>query len=139
MGIEIVRLGSPRSSGEGVRLGTVRFPPRGIPKAELATRDFYDVWLPALAPSAPLVKQALGASDERSWARFERSFRAEMREPHARQLLDLLAALSHDTSLALGCYCADERRCHRSLLRALLEERGAAIVTGVSTAALSAT
>ncbi len=139
MGIAIVRLGSPRSPGEGIRLGTVRFPPRGVPKAELATRDFYDVWLPALAPSAPLVKQALGAGDERAWARFSRSFRAEMREPHPRHLLDLLAALSHDTSLALGCYCAEERRCHRSILRALLEEREAFLVVGAAAGVVSAT
>lgn len=128
MGIAIVRLGSPRAPHEGVRLGTVRRPPRGVPKAEYAERNYYDVWLPALSPSAPLVAVALGARDARSWARFERAFRAEMRKPHAAQLLDLLAALSHTTDLALGCYCADEQRCHRSILRALLTARGARVV-----------
>ena len=127
MAIRVVRLGSPRTRGEGLRLGTVRRPPRGVPKAEHASRDFYDVWLPDLAPSESLVKQALGASDEASWRAFVKRYRAEMRRPEAARLLMLLAALSHDTDLAVGCYCADEARCHRSVLRALLLEHGATL------------
>ncbi len=125
MAIRIVRLGSPRAPQEGIRLGTVRRPPRGVPKSEFAKRDFYDVWLPALSPSAKLVSMALASNDERSWKAFERKFRAEMREPDTSRLLDLLAGLSHQTNLSLGCYCEDETRCHRSVLRALLAERGA--------------
>ena len=125
MAIRVVRLGSPRTPGEGLRLGTVRRPPRGVPKAEHASRDFYDVWLPDLAPSEPLVKEAMDASDERAWRGFEKRYRAEMKRPEAARLLGLLAALSHRTNLAVGCYCADEARCHRSVLRALLLERGA--------------
>ncbi len=127
MAIRVVRLGSPRGRGEGLRLGTVRRPPRGVPKAEFASRDFYDVWLPDLAPSEGLVKAARSASDERAWRAFERRYRAEMTAPHAARLLDLLAALSRQTDLAVGCYCAEEARCHRSVLRALLAERGAEI------------
>jgi uncharacterized protein YeaO (DUF488 family) len=125
MAIRIVRLGSPRAPGEGLRVGTVRRPPRGVPKDEYASRDLYDVWLPNVAPSEPLVKQALGAKDERSWKSFVRRYRAEMKRPEPRRVLDLLAALSHTTDLSVGCYCEDESRCHRSVLRALLEERGA--------------
>jgi uncharacterized protein YeaO (DUF488 family) len=125
--ITILRLGSPRTPDEGIRLGTVRRPPRGVPKSEFARRDFYDVWLPALSPSQKLVSIALKAKDERSWKSFERKFLAEMREPDAARLLDMLAALSHQTNFSLGCYCEDERRCHRSILRALLAERGAEI------------
>jgi uncharacterized protein YeaO (DUF488 family) len=110
---------------EGIRLGTVRRPPRGVPKSEFATRDFYDVWLPALSPSQELVTFALKSRDGRSWKAFERKFRAEMREPDASRLLDLLAALSRQTDFSLGCYCESEDRCHRSILRALLTERGA--------------
>jgi uncharacterized protein YeaO (DUF488 family) len=128
MPIRVVRLGSPRAPGEGLRLGTVRRPPRGVPKVEHASRDFYDVWLPDLAPSADLVKQALDAPDDRSWNAFVRRYRAEMKRPEASRLLDLLAALSRQTSLAVGCYCEDEARCHRSVLRALLAERGAELV-----------
>lgn len=127
MAIRVVRLGSPRTQGEGLRLGTVRRPPRGVPRAEHASRDFYDVWLPELAPSESLVKQGLGASDERSWRAFTRRYRAEMKRPEATRLLVLLAALSHETNLAVGCYCADEARCHRSVLRALLLEHGASL------------
>jgi uncharacterized protein YeaO (DUF488 family) len=125
MAIRVVRLGSPRSAGEGLRLGTVRRPPRGVPKAEHASRGFYDVWLPDLAPSEALVKQALGAADERAWAAFVRRYRAEMKRPEAGRLLALLAALSRQTSFSVGCYCADESRCHRSVLKALLQEHGA--------------
>jgi uncharacterized protein YeaO (DUF488 family) len=108
-------------------LGTVRRPPRGVPKAEHATRDFYDVWLPELAPSESLVKEALQVSDERAWRGFEKRYRAEMKRPEATRLLALLAALSHQTNLSVGCYCAEEVRCHRSVLKALLLERGADI------------
>ena len=125
MPIRTVRLGSPRTPGEGVRLGTVRRPPRGVPKSEHASRDFYDVWLPELAPSEALVKEALGASDEREWARFVRRYRAEMKRPEAARLLALLAALSREASFSVGCYCADASHCHRSILQALLREHGA--------------
>ncbi len=125
MAIRVVRLGSPRARGEGLRPGTVRRPPRGVPRSEYASRDFYDLWLPELAPSAPLVAAAGRASDERGWQSFARRYRAEMSRPPASRMLDLLAALSQHTDLAVGCYCADEGRCHRSLLRQLLAERGA--------------
>jgi len=125
--ISIVRLGSPRAPGEGIRLGTVRRPPRGVPKSEFAKRDYYDVWLPALSPSQPLVTFALGAKDAESWKTFERKFRAEMNVADAARLLDLLAALSHQTDFAVGCYCESEARCHRSILRSLLAERGATL------------
>ena len=127
MSVAVVRLGSPRARDEGLRLGTVRRPPRGMPRADFAKRDYYDVWLPALAPSAGLVSFALKARDERSWKTFTRKYRAEMKEPAAAHLLDLLAALSHRTNFAVGCYCEDESRCHRSVLRALLAERSAEI------------
>jgi uncharacterized protein YeaO (DUF488 family) len=126
MAVAVVRLGSPRGRGEGIRLGTVRRPPRGVPKADLAARDFYDVWLPALAPSAGLVAFALRATDDRAWTAFVRRYRSEMKRPEPARLLDLLAALSHRTELSVGCYCEDERRCHRSILKQLLAERGAA-------------
>ena len=127
MGVHVVRLGSPRSGAEGLRLGTVRRPPRGVPKAEYASRDFYDVWLPDLAPSEALLKQGQQASDDKAWRRFEQKYRAEMKRPEAVRLLALLAALSRQTSFSVGCYCADETRCHRSILRALLEEQGASV------------
>ena len=127
MAIAVVRLGSPRREGEGLRLGTVRRPPRGVPKREFATRDFYDVWLPVLAPSEALVAEGQRAPDERAWQSFTRKYRAEMKTPDAARLLDLLAALSHQTALAIGCYCENEARCHRSVLRALLLERGAQV------------
>ena len=125
MAIRIVRLGSPRVPGEGLRIGTVRRPPRGVPKSEFATRNFYDVWLPNLAPSEELLKEGQSAHDESSWARFAKRFRAEMNRPEPGKVLDLLAALSHQTNIALGCYCEDESRCHRSVLRELLAGRGA--------------
>ncbi|MDP3762291.1 MAG: DUF488 family protein [Ramlibacter sp.] len=127
MTIHIVRLGTPRSAGEGPRLGTVRRPPRGVPKAEFAKRDFYDTWLPNLAPSAELMAQGQAAKDDKDWAAFKRKFHAEMKLPDASHLLDLLATLSHHTALSVGCYCEDENRCHRSVLRELLAARGAAI------------
>lgn len=105
----------------------MRRPPRGVPKAEFASRDFYDVWLPMLAPSEGLVAMAQQAADAKAWASFVRRYRAEMRAPEASRLLDLLAALSHQTDVAVGCYCEHEERCHRSVLRALLAERGAAV------------
>jgi uncharacterized protein YeaO (DUF488 family) len=108
-----------------LRLGTVRRPPRGVPKTEFAKLDFYDVWLPILAPSQELVTFALQSKDERSWKTFERKFRAEMNKPDAARVLDLLAALSRQTNFSLGCYCEDEQRCHRSILKKLLAERGA--------------
>jgi uncharacterized protein YeaO (DUF488 family) len=123
--VRIVRLGSPRGPGEGLRIGTVRRPPRGVPKAEFATRDFYDVWLPLLAPSEALVAQAQQAEDERAWKVFVRKYRAEMGAPEPSRVLDLLAALSRQTGMAVGCYCEHEERCHRSVLRQLLAERGA--------------
>lgn len=125
MAIRVVRLGSPRAPGEGLRLGTVRRPPRGVPKTEYASRDLYDVWVPDLAPSEDLLKRAQQASDEPAWRSFVRRYRAEMKRPEARRLLALLAALSHQTSFSVGCYCADEARCHRSVLKALLQEQGA--------------
>jgi uncharacterized protein YeaO (DUF488 family) len=130
MAIRVVRLGSPRAVGEGVRIGTVRRPPRGVPKSEYASRDLYDVWLPNLAPSEALLKDAqaaVAAGDERAWKSFVRRYRAEMTTPDNRTLLDTLAALSHGADFAVGCYCADETRCHRSILRQLLLERGATI------------
>jgi uncharacterized protein YeaO (DUF488 family) len=128
MAIRIVRLGSPRAEGEELRIGTVRRPPRGVPKTEFAARDFYDVWLPEVAPSSELVKLAQKADDAKDWAVFERRYRAEMKRPTPSRLLDLLTALSHNTNLSIGCYCEDESRCHRSILRSLLTERGAEIV-----------
>ncbi len=125
MPITIVRLGSHKNRDEGIRLGTVRRPPRGVPKEQIAKRDFYDVWLPDLSPSSELVAFAQSAQDDRSWRTFERKFRAEMNKPEAARLLNLLAALSHQTSFSLGCYCENEERCHRSVLRKLLAERGA--------------
>ena len=125
MAIRVVRLGSPRGPDEGLRLGTVRRPPRGVPKAEHASRNFYDLWLPDLAPSESLLKEGQGASDERSWSRFVKRYRAEMRRPEALRLLALLAALSHQTNFSVGCYCPDEARCHRSVLKTLLHEHGA--------------
>ena len=127
MAIRIVRLGSPREPGEGLRLGTVRRPPRGVPKAEFATRDYYDVWVPEVAPSEDLRKLGQGAVTEKDWLAFARRYRSEMAQPERARLLDLLAALSRQTDLAVGCYCEDEARCHRSVLRDLLRERGAEI------------
>lgn len=127
MPIRVVRLGSPRNPDEGLRLGTVRRPPRGVPKEQFAKLDYYDVWLPLLSPSPDLVSFALQSQDEKSWKTFARKFRAEMNQPDAARTLDLLAALSHQTNFAIGCYCEHEDRCHRSILKALLAERGAAI------------
>ncbi|HJR67420.1 MAG TPA: DUF488 family protein [Gemmatimonadaceae bacterium] len=128
MAIRVVRLGSPRTPGEGARLGTVRRPPRGVRKEDFAARDYFDVWLPELAPSAGVVSWALSEpwTDAR-WKRYVRSYRKEMQAPQARHLIELLAALSHQTRFSVGCYCEDAARCHRSLLRALLANAGASI------------
>jgi uncharacterized protein YeaO (DUF488 family) len=128
MPIRIVRLGTPRTPGEGLRIGTVRRPPRGVPKAEYASRDFYDVWLPNLSPTPELVAEAQAAEDEKSWAAFRRKFHAQMKQPEASHLLDTLAALSQQTTFAVGCYCENEAHCHRSVLRELLQERGAEVI-----------
>ena len=127
MAIRIVRLGTERTKGEGLRIGTVRRPPRGVPKNQFATRDFFDVWLPQLSPSAELVKIALGAKNEREWKSFVKRYRREMNEPDAARLLELLAAMSKSSAFSVGCYCEDEARCHRSVLRALLQEHGAEV------------
>lgn len=125
--IRIVRLGTSRAPNEGTRIGTVRRPPRGVPKSEFARQDWYDVWLPNLAPSETLVKRGLQATTPAAWRAFERGYRAEMKKPEAAHLLNVLAVLSHQTNFAVGCYCEDEARCHRSVLRRLLQERGAAV------------
>jgi len=123
--LRVVRLGTPRGRREGLRIGTVRRPPRGVPKSEFAKRGFYDVWLPELSPSESLVKKARKARDESEWKTFVRKYRAEMKRPEASHLLDLLAALSRHADLSVGCYCLDASHCHRSVLRNLLEEHGA--------------
>lgn len=123
----VVRLGTPRSEAEGVRIGTVRRPPRGVPKSELASRNWYDVWLPMLAPSAEVVKLAHTADSPAQWATFKRRYLAEMAKPDPSRVLDLLAALSHHTNYSVGCYCEDEAHCHRSVLRRLLIEKKARV------------
>jgi uncharacterized protein YeaO (DUF488 family) len=123
--IRIVRLGTPRLPGEGLRIGTVRRPPRGIPRTQYASKNFYDVWLPTLAPSPALVRQALMAASMRDWIRFVKKYRREMAAADATAMLNILAALSHQADFSVGCYCADEFRCHRSVLRELLLERRA--------------
>ena len=128
MSVRIVRLGSPRARGEGLRIGTVRRPPRGVPKSEFARRDFYDVWYPELAPGEAAVKLGLAATTEAQWRAFVRRYRQEMAAPAARRTIELLAALSHRTDFSVGCYCEDEARCHRSVLRELLVEAGADLV-----------
>jgi uncharacterized protein YeaO (DUF488 family) len=127
MAIKIVRLGTPRSADEGLRIGTVRRPPRGVPKTEFAKQNWYDVWLPIVAPSAELMSDI--HSERVTWTAFTKRYVAEMKEPDAARTLDLLAALSHNSNLAVGCYCEDEAHCHRSILRQLLEERGAKIAS----------
>lgn len=130
MAIRIVRLGSPRARDEGLRIGTVRRPPRGVPKSEFASQDWYDVWYPNLAPSADLVKEAQEAATPKAWAAFAKKYRAEMGTPENARTLDLLAALSHGSDFSVGCYCEDESHCHRSVLRTLLSERGANLIAG---------
>lgn len=128
MAVHIVRLGSKRTPGEGLRIGTVRRPPRGVPKTEYGRQDWYDVWFPILAPSRDLMKQGQAAATAADWAAFTRKYRTEMKETAALRSLELLAALSHTTDFAVGCYCEDESRCHRSLLRELLAEHGATVI-----------
>ncbi len=125
MTIRIVRLGTPRNSEEGVRVGTVRRPPRGVPKTEYASRDYYDVWLPNLAPSPELMKLGQAVASDEDWGVFTKKYRAEMAVPEKSRVLDLLAVLSHGAHFSVGCYCAEESRCHRSLLRELLADRAA--------------
>jgi uncharacterized protein YeaO (DUF488 family) len=125
MAVRVVRLGSARSEGEGIRIGTVRLPPRGVPKAEYAAQNWYDVWFPNLAPSVQTMKLAQKAATDRQWAAFVKKYRAEMARPENRHSLSLLAALSYGTNFSVGCYCEDESRCHRSVLRDLLLEHGA--------------
>ena len=125
MTIRIVRLGSARADDEGLRIGTVRRPPRGVRKEEYSSKNIYDVWFPNLSPSEALLKEALAAHDDKSWKAFRRKFLAELKSPEASKDLDLLAALSHRTNMSVGCYCEDESRCHRSILREALLQRGA--------------
>jgi len=127
MALRIVRLGSPRAKGEGLRIGTVRRPPRGVPKERYAKDDWYDVWLPDVAPSQELVKEALASESESQWKTFVRKYQAELKRPQQNHLLDLLVALSNATNISIGCYCEDESHCHRSVLRKVLAERGAEI------------
>jgi len=127
MSLRIVRLGTPRLRGEGTRIGTVRRPPRGVPKSEFATEDWYDVWYPDLAPSVATMKLGQNAETAAQWAAFAKRYRAEMAQPGPRRTLELLAALSHDADFSVGCYCEDESRCHRSLLRALFTGLGAKV------------
>ncbi len=127
MTIRVVRLGSPRLAGEGLRIGTVRRPPRGVPRSQFASGNWYDVWLPVLAPSDANVKLGRSAQSDAGWRRFERRYRAQMARPEAKQSIALLAALSHSADFSVGCYCEDESRCHRSLLRDLLVAGGARV------------
>ena len=127
MTLRIVRLGEPRASQEGTRIGTVRRPPRGVRKERYALDGWFDVWFPDLAPSAALMARGKAAATETEWKRFVRAFKAEMAAPTASRTLDLLAALSHDSNLSVGCYCENEARCHRSVLRELLKSRGASL------------
>lgn len=127
MSVRVVRLGTERLPGEGLRIGTVRHPPRGVPRSEHASGNWYDVWFPNLAPSAPALRLGRSAATAREWAAFARRYRAEMGSPDASRTLDLLAALSHHAAFSVGCYCEEEGRCHRSILRDLLKARGARI------------
>jgi len=127
MSVRIVRLGTPRAPREGLRIGTVRRPPRGVPKSQFSKQNWYDVWFPNLAPSLPTMKLGLAVETPAQWKAFARKYKAEMSTPAAQHDLDLLAALSHVTSFSVGCYCEDESRCHRSILRQLLIERGAEV------------
>jgi len=125
MAIRVVRLGSPRLEGEGIRIGTVRRPPRGVPKSEFASRNYYDVWFPNLAPSVETMKLGLGAKTLAQWSRFIKKYRAEMATPENRHAIELLSALSHQCNFSIGCYCENEAHCHRSVLRELIVEKGA--------------
>jgi len=128
--VRVVKLGSARGKGEGIRIGTVRRPPRGVPRSEFASQNWYDVWFPILAPSVETVKLGQDARTPAQWATFARKYRAEMAAPEARHAVELLAALSHHGSFSVGCYCQNEERCHRSVLRALLAEKGAKVEQG---------
>ena len=128
MAVRIVRLGTRRARNEGLRIGTVRRPPRGVPKSRFASGNWYDVWLPNLAPSAETIRRARASDSAREWAAFARRYRAEMAAPDNIRLLDLLTAMSHSTNFSVGCYCADESRCHRSILRRLFVDRGAVVL-----------
>jgi uncharacterized protein YeaO (DUF488 family) len=128
MAIRVVRLGSARAAGEGLRLGTVRRPPRGVPREKFASGNWYDLWFPALAPSEATLKLGQSAASDAGWRRFAKRYLAEMKQPAASQALDLLAALSHQANFSVGCYCEEESRCHRSLLRTLLAARGARVL-----------
>jgi uncharacterized protein YeaO (DUF488 family) len=130
MAVRALRLGSDRIKGEGLRIGTVRRPPRGVPKAAFASQNWYDVWLPNLSPSPETMKFGKKAVTEREWLAFEKKYRAEMARPENSRILELLAALSHQTNFSVGCYCKDEARCHRSVLKKLLIEKGAKVVGG---------
>lgn len=137
MAIRIVRLGTPRAAGEGTRIGTVRRPPRGVPKSEFATQNWYDTWFPTLAPSVETMKLGQEATTPAQWAAFTKKYAAEMNVPEARHALDLLAVMSHGSDFSVGCYCENEAHCHRSILRRLLSERGAKIVGDLKGAATS--
>jgi uncharacterized protein YeaO (DUF488 family) len=128
MAVRIVRLGTDRVPREGLRIGTVRRPPRGVPKSEFSSGNWYDVWFPNLAPSPETIKLGLGAGSEREWGAFVKRYRAEMATSEHSRVLDLLAALSHESNFSVGCYCEDESRCHRSILRELLRDRGAKVI-----------
>lgn len=127
MSVKIVRLGTPRQPDEGLRIGTVRRPPRGVPRARFASENWFDVWFPTLAPSPATMKLGQAADSPAAWRNFSRKYRAEMAEPDARHALQLLATLSHSGHFSVGCYCADETRCHRSILRELLRDAGAEV------------
>ena len=129
MVVRVVRLGSPRMEGEGTRIGTVRRPPRGVPKAQFAARNWYDVWFPNLAPSVETMKLAQAARTPAEWSAFAKRYRAEMASPESSHAIELLAALSHQTDFSVGCYCEDEAHCHRSVLRALLADKGAELAS----------
>jgi len=127
MAVRVVRLGTPRTSGEGTRIGTVRRPPRGVPKSQFASRNWYDVWFPNLAPSLETMQRGQQVATAAEWAAFAKKYRAEMTTPENSHALELLAVLSHHADFSVGCYCEDEARCHRSVLRALLVEKGAKV------------
>lgn len=129
MSIRIVRLGTDRLPNEGIRIGTVRRPPRGVTKNAYASQNWYDVWFPNLAPSEALLKSAKTAKTDQEWKTFVRRYRTEMNSPENRRILDVLSALSHTVNFAVGCYCADETRCHRAVLRELLAEHGAKVAS----------
>lgn len=127
MSLRVVRLGTPRAPGEGIRIGTVRRPPRGVPKSKFSTQDWYDVWFPNLAPSVATMKLGRAAASPEQWSAFARKYKAEMAAPGGKHDLELLAALSHATNFSVGCYCQREDRCHRSVLKELLIENGATV------------